>query len=227
MTTITLQTISAFSISELKAFAATNNIQIEGDKRKKATWIEAITDFLVECGEMEEVANQADIANGVVGELARLLVEDITLEELEASQESLLDYQAHYETILNATTVKSTVSSTKTPESVPVVDVVLSTSSTKIQAKNVQLSFNQTSSNITPMVMVLWTLAMIVVPAVVLVGRLANGAIKVFRKALPLIDQWLTTILQCLVNIVEWLFGSDYDLYSDSYLEIKHLLRRM
>ena len=91
MTTITLQTVNSASMTELKSFANDNNVFIEGDKRKKATWVESITDFLIEGGAMEEVANQVDIAKGVA--------EDITIEELEATS-------VHYETILNASTVK-------------------------------------------------------------------------------------------------------------------------
>lgn len=42
---------------------------------------------------------------------------------------------------------------------------------------------------------------------------------------LPHIDQGFTAILEGVVWLTELLFGSDYDEYSDSYLEVKHLMQ--
>ena len=62
MTTITLQNIQAATLTELKAFALENNIQIDGDKRKKATFVSEITAYLVECGDMEVLEQEVDNA---------------------------------------------------------------------------------------------------------------------------------------------------------------------
>ena len=72
MTTITLQTIQSTSFKDLKAFAVANDIQIDGDKRKKVSFVESIEAWLIECGEMEAVANQADIDSGCVSDIINI-----------------------------------------------------------------------------------------------------------------------------------------------------------
>lgn len=227
MTTITLQTIQSASLSDLKAFANANDILIEGDKRRKATWVESVTDFLIECGEMEVLANQADNDNGVVediklGSSLGVASSDDTLEELQASQ-------AHYETILLTSTVeqevKSNVSPTEQAELEPLANEVPYTTLTTNQADNSQLSFNHITSAILPMKLVLWTLASILVSSVIVGGWAGNGLIKLVRVIVPLMDRATTKVLEGIVLLTELLFGSDFDEYSQSYLEVKHLLR--
>ena len=41
MTTITFETIQFASFKDLKAFAVANDIQIDGDKRKKVSFVES------------------------------------------------------------------------------------------------------------------------------------------------------------------------------------------
>lgn len=218
MTTVTLQTVNSATMTELKAFANSNDVFIDGDRRRKATWILSITDFLIECGEMDVLANLADIDNGVV--------EDITLE---CSLEELKAFQAHNDTILPTSTVeqevKSNVSPTEQAELEPVDDEVLNTTSTTNQANNSQLSFNQNTTAVLPMKLLLWTLAIVIVPAVVILGWLGNGVIKLVRVTIPLMDTATTLVLEGIVWLTELLFGSDYDEYSDSYMEVKALMR--
>ena len=186
MTTITLLNIQSASLSDLKAFAKANDIFIEGDKRKKASFVDSIEAFLIESGDMEAIAAQANIANDIS--------EDITLDELEATQ-------AHYETILP---------SAETSE--PVAE-------SKLLVK---------SSAATPLTM-LYPLAMVIIAGVMasgwLIARLGVAVNSLVVFTLPYIDQGFTTILEGVVWLTELLFGSEYDEYSDSYLEIKHLMR--
>ena len=174
MTTITLQNISTASLSELKAFASVNDIFIEGDKRRKATWVEFITDYLVECGDMEAIAQEADI----------------TIEELEASQ-------AYLEQIIS------------TQEAVEPTGRLIPNAST-------------------PLTM-LYPLAMIIIAGVMasvwLTVRLGVALKSLIVFTLPYIDQGFTAILEGVVWLTELLFGSDFDEYSDSYLEVKHLMQ--
>ena len=72
MNTITLQTIQSASFKDLKAFALANDVQIDGDKRKKASFVDSIEAYLIECGEMEAVANQTDIDSGSVSNIINI-----------------------------------------------------------------------------------------------------------------------------------------------------------
>lgn len=87
------------------------------------------------------------------------------------------------------------------------------------------VAFNQSTSAILPMKLVLWTLAIIIVPAVIILGWLGDGVIKLVRVVTPLMDRAITRLLEGVVWVTELLFGDSFDEYSDSYLEIKHLLR--
>ena len=171
---ITLQTIYTASLSELKAFATANDIFVEGDKRKKLSYINSITDYLLECGEMEAIAQEADI----------------TIEELEASQ-------AYLEQIV------------PTQETVEPIGRVI-------------------PSAATPLTM-LYPLAMLIIAAVMASGwltvRLGVATKSLIVFAPPYIDKAVTAILEGVVWLSELLFGSDFDEYSDSYLEVKHLMR--
>ena len=60
---ITLKTINSASMSELKDFAHTNNVNIDGDRRKKASFINSITAYLIECSEGELIANEKNISS--------------------------------------------------------------------------------------------------------------------------------------------------------------------
>lgn len=72
MTTITFETIQFASFKDLKAFAVANDIQIDGDKRKKVSFVESIEAWLIECGEMEAAANQAGIDSGSVSDFINI-----------------------------------------------------------------------------------------------------------------------------------------------------------
>ena len=174
MTTVTLKTISTASLSNLKAFAIANDIVIDGDKRKKASYINSITDYLVECGEMEAIAQEADI----------------TIEELEASQANLEQILPNKEVVE------------------PTARVIPSAA--------------------TPLTM-LYPLAVVIIAAVMasgwLVVRLGVAIKSLIVFMLPHIDKGFTAILKGVVWLTELLFGSDYDEYSDSYLEVKHLMQ--
>lgn len=174
MTIITLQNISIVSLSELKAFATANDILIEGDRRKKASYVDSITDYLIECGELEVIAQEADI----------------TIEDLEASQ-------AHLEQIL------------PTQETLEPTGRVIPSAATLIT--------------------MLYPLAVVIIAAVMASGWLIVRLGVVIKSlvvfTLPYIDQGFTTILEGIVWLTELLWGSDFDEYSDSYLEVKHLLR--
>ena len=120
---------------------------------------------------------------------------------------------------------KSTVSPSETAELEPVADEVLNTTLEANEDVVVPLAFNQTSSNVTPMVMVMWTLAIIIIPVVIILGWLGDGVIKLVRVVTPLMDRTITMVLEGVVWITEIIFGDSFDEYSDSYLEVKHLLR--
>ena len=174
MTTITLQTIQSAPLSELKAFARANDIVIDGDRRKKLSHINSITDYLVESGEMEAIAQEADI----------------TIEELEASQAQL-------------------------EQIAPTEKVVEPTA-------------RVTPSAATPITM-LYPLAVVIIAAVMasgwLIVRLGLNIKSLVLFTIPHIDQGFTAILEGVVWLTELLWGTDFDQYSDSYLEVKHLLR--
>lgn len=171
---ITLQTISTALLSELKAFATANDIFVEGDKRKKLSYINSISDYLVECGEMEAIAQEADI----------------TTEELEASQ-------AHLEQII------------------PTQEVVEPTG-------------RVIPSAATPLTM-LYPLAVVIIAGAIasgwLIVRLGVAVKSLVIFILPRVDKGFTTILEGMVWLTELMFGSDYDEYSNSYLEVKHLMQ--
>ncbi|MCC0177205.1 hypothetical protein I4641_09470 [Waterburya agarophytonicola K14] len=80
----------------------------------------------------------------------------------------------------------------------------------------------------TPITM-LYPLAVVIIASVMASGWLLVRLGVVIKSlvvfTLPYIDQGFTTILKGLVWLTELLWGSDFDEYSDSYLEIKHLLR--
>ena len=174
MTTTSLQNIQSASMTELKAFANANDIFIDGDKRKKASYINSITDYLVECGDIEAIAHEADI----------------TIEELETSQ-------AHLEQIL------------PTQEAVKPTSRVIPSPST-------------------PLTM-FYPLAMVIIAGVMasgwLIVRIGVAIKSLVIFTLPYVDQGFTTILEGVVWLTELLFGSDFDEYSDSYWEVKHLMQ--
>ena len=59
----------------------------------------------------------------------------------------------------------------------------------------------------------------------IILGWLGNGIIKMERVAIPLMDRAITKLLEGIIWLTEIIFGDSFDEYSDSYLEIKHLLR--
>ena len=90
-------------LSALRAFAADHNIAIDGDRRRKQSYIDSITAWQAECGDFESVMTDEDfddlldLALSVNrGELTEeeagitltetTVEEDISLEELEAEQ---------------------------------------------------------------------------------------------------------------------------------------------
>lgn len=192
--TITLQTINSASIKELKAFANDNDIFIQGDKRRKDTWIESITDFLIESGEMESIANEADINNGTAAVTTFTQIEPFTCAYPTQSVSDFIDVAEYADS----------------PTELPGLEA---------------LAFNQSTSAILPMQLVLWTLAIIIIPVAIVLGWLGNGVIKLARVTIPLMDRAITKVLEGVVWVTELLFGDSFDEYSDSYLEIKHLLR--
>jgi CHASE3 domain sensor protein len=66
--------LSALSMSELKALAATNNVVPTGDKRAKQSWIDAL-ELICACesdAEMEAIAHTADMAKEIIDRLEEL-----------------------------------------------------------------------------------------------------------------------------------------------------------
>ena len=64
-----------------------------------------------------------------------------------------------------------------------------------------------------------------IVASVWLIIRLGVAIKSLIVFMLPHIDKGFTAILEGVVWLIELLFGSDFDEYSDSYLEVKHLMQ--
>ena len=219
--TITLQTINSASIKELKAFANDNDIFIQGDKRRKDTWIESITDFLIESGEMESIADEADINNGTAAVTTFTQIEPFTCAYPTQQVSDFIDL-ANYAYSPTQTLGLEPVVSELSNEPSKVNELVEDPLGSR---QTDSVAFNQSTSAILPMKLVLWTLAITIIPAVIVLGWFGNGVIKLVRATITLMDRAITRLLEGTVWVTELLFGDSFDQHSDSYLEIKHLLR--
>ena len=185
MTTITLQNINSFSMTELKAFAQENNILIDGDKRKKISFVDSISAYLVECGDMEVIANEVD-----------------------KQPTSTPSYFTQDETFTCAYPVQS-------------VDNFIASSDEALEASNDR----EIVSHLLPIKILLWTVALVIVPTAYFLAILANSVVKVTTRVFPVVDHLISSFYEGIVWLTELLFGSDFDEYSNSYLEVKALLR--
>ena len=63
-------------------------------------------------------------------------------------------------------------------------------------------TFNQATTPILPMRLGLWTLAIVIVPAVIVLGWVGNGLIKLVKITIPLMDKVTTLVFRryCMVN---------------------------
>jgi len=74
--------LNTASFSELKAYATENAIAIEGDRRRKQTYIDSIEDFWDTTGAIEAIAYSADIAKTTFEQDEPFTVEQPTPEKL-------------------------------------------------------------------------------------------------------------------------------------------------
>ena len=205
MNTITLQTIQSASFKDLKAFALANGIQIDGDRRKKANYINSIEAYLVECGDLEAIAMQADIENA-----------DVSLHELEESQEILKAI------VPSATVTNYATSPTEQPEISEVEQEVANSSEV---GKPVNANFREGSALVFLMQPLAMFLGAFIVASVWLTIQSGIALKPVIAFILRQLDRGLTGILKGLVMVIEYLFGdTDINEYSQGMQELIHLI---
>ena len=231
MNTITLQTIQSASIKDLKAFAVANDIQIDGDKRKKASFVDSIEAYLIECGDLKTVANQAGIDSGSAL--------DITLEKLEASQtelEAILPAVASSndsevftcaypaQSVSDFINISEHIDSTiQQPELEPQAKEIANVPSEVVEPVNA--GFRKGSTVITMFAPLAVLLVGALMASVWLTIRLGVVLKPVMQYCLRLIDSGLTAILETVVDTTDYLFGdTDTDDYSHDMQEIVHLI---
>ena len=194
------------TLSELKAFVADNDIFVEGDRRRKASFIEAIDAWYHETSYYENDISIDDLTNlPIDGEFV-----DISIQELDNARQYVSNNNSYNYSYSNneLDTVSQSVSNVDDDE---IVSGMSELNSTSVPIDD--------SGSWMPMVITL----PLVLPVVCILAVVASVA-----RCMPFVIQWLDSglqhILEGLVEFTAWLFGDEYDDEIDShYLQVKEL----
>ena len=199
--------IKTASIKELKQFTAENNISITGDKRRKSSYILAVTEYF---SSLTPVYNEESNSVELTTE------EQAVVEDVAPVEQPIYFTQDEVFTVVKPAIVQTVdeVITTSKIEDIEVVDDLWVDTEAHAQLSN------QDSPASVPMLLVLWTIAIVLVPGIILFGF----SISTIRKILPLLDKALSATLLGLERIAEFIIGDEYDEYPEEMSEIRHLI---